>query len=162
MKQHPIYTHLFLTESGEVWSNKTKKFLKQRLHKNGYWTLSTKLEGRKSPAMCFKVHRLVAQTYLPNPKGLPQVNHIDGNKQNNHLSNLEWVTNKENYYHAKSLGLTATPPSRDNNPQSKLTTFQLESIAAEYKPHSREHGIRALSRKYGVAHSTLSRLVSKM
>jgi hypothetical protein len=51
------------------------------------------------------IHRLLAQHFLPNPRNKPQVNHIDGNKQNNCLSNLEWVTAKENAQHAARIGL---------------------------------------------------------
>lgn len=51
------------------------------------------------------VHRLVAKKYVRNPDNLPQVNHIDGNKLNNHADNLEWVSAKENMEHAASKGL---------------------------------------------------------
>ena len=55
------------------------------------------------------IHRLVAEAYIPNPKNKPQVNHIDGNKKNNHKSNLEWVSNSENIKHAYKLGIKNPP-----------------------------------------------------
>ena len=63
-----------------------------RLHKN---------DGGKA----FAVHRLVAKAFILNPNNLPQVNHMDGNKQNNNSDNLEWVTAKENIAHSFSTGL---------------------------------------------------------
>lgn len=52
-----------------------------------------------------RVHRLVAQAFIPNPENKPEINHIDGNKKNNSFSNLEWVTGEENREHFYYLGL---------------------------------------------------------
>ena len=70
--------------------------LKTQKDKKGYQRLRYTVNRKK---MCFKVHRLVAQAFIDNPDGLPQVNHIDGNKDNNAVNNLEWVTNQQNVIH---------------------------------------------------------------
>jgi hypothetical protein len=86
----------FLTNDGKLF-NKYKKELKTFI-KNGYKCL--KIKERH-----YYIHRLVALTYIPNPDNKPQVNHIDGNKLNNNLNNLEWVTVSEQGLHAYKIGL---------------------------------------------------------
>lgn len=66
----------------------------------------------------FKIHRLVAKAFIPNSYNVSQVNHIDGNKQNNCVNNLEWVTPKQNMQHAASNGLLRDV-SGNNNPNCK-------------------------------------------
>lgn len=74
------------------------------LDKDGY--VMTKL-CKNGIANFKRVHRLVAEAFIPNPENKPQVNHIDGNKQNNNIANLEWVSNRENMHHAFKTGLMA-------------------------------------------------------
>lgn len=72
------------------------------------------LSGRHT----FAVHRLVAETFIPNPENKPQVNHKDGSRLNNHVSNLEWVTCSENHLHAFATGLKCHKGSK--HPRSEL------------------------------------------
>lgn len=83
----------------------------QRIYKNGktkelknrvgvYYSVSLCKKGIKKS---YNVHRLVAETFLDQPDGKNEVNHIDGNKYNNNLSNLEWVSQKENLIHAMEI-----------------------------------------------------------
>ena len=81
------------------------------LCKNGYYYVDLQREGfkRKIP-----VHRLLALAFLPNPENKRTVNHIDGNKTNNSLSNLEWATDKENIQHAYDNSLNHQPRKTSN------------------------------------------------
>ena len=81
------------------WKN---RILNGSFDKNGYILV---LLYKNNKTQCKKVHRLVAQAFIPNIENKPQVNHIDGNKENNNVNNLEWVTNKENSIHAWKTGL---------------------------------------------------------
>lgn len=80
----------------------TTKIIKPRKNSNGYLIVGLHKNGiRKEVA----IQRLVAMTFIKNVKGKPEVNHIDGNKENNNVSNLEWVTHKENMEHARNNNL---------------------------------------------------------
>ena len=78
-----------ITEDGQVWSYKSNKFLKQQKDKDGYLKVSLCKEGKYKQ---FFIHRLVAIAFIPNIDNKPTVDHIDGDKTNNTISNLCWAT----------------------------------------------------------------------
>ena len=97
------YGALEVSDLGRVRSNlRDGRILKTQKDNKGYQRLRMTIRREKRS---FKLHRLVAQAFVPNPENKPQVNHIDGNKDNNAASNLEWVTNRENAQHAIRTGL---------------------------------------------------------
>lgn len=102
MKQHPKYQNLLVGEDGTIFSKITKRFLTPTIkNDSGYMVVYVSDVGKLQ-----RVHRLVAETFLQDSQffGL-DVNHIDGVKTNNHVTNLEWCTRSHNIIHAKELGL---------------------------------------------------------
>ena len=99
MKVIPGFPNYTICDKGVVKGTAIKA---QTLGKNGYRyvTLYHKNQGKK-----LYIHRLLAELYIPNPENKRTVNHIDGNKQNNCLTNLEWATDGENIKHAYDNGL---------------------------------------------------------
>lgn len=129
------------------------KVLKQYLNGNGYFRVSLNLEGKNKD---YFVHRLVAKYFVPNPYNKDKVNHKDGNKHNNHASNLEWVTSSENNKHAFETGLKApTIHYGKDNWNSKLNEDDIQWIRTHYIKGDREYGQCALSRKFGVSQSSI-------
>lgn len=106
MKDIKGYEGLYgITSCGKVWSYRRKKFLKPFNNGIGYLKINLYRDGKKKAVY---IHRLVAEAYIPNSDNLPQVNHIDGNKNHNFIKNLDWVTASENNQHAYDTGLHKT------------------------------------------------------
>ena len=100
LKEYPNYS---FSSKGRVKHTSTGTILKQQHRGSQYKFVSIRnLQGK---LVSKDVHRLIAQAFIPNPLNKPQVNHKDGNRINNNISNLEWVTAKENMRHAFDTGL---------------------------------------------------------
>lgn len=132
-----------ISNLGNVFSKRSKRLLKQTKSPTGYWTFATKIGGRQGTAHCFKVHRLVAMAFIPNPEGKPFVNHIDGCKTNNVVYNLEWVTHAENMAHAIYSGLMHS---------RNLTYEQVMEIKESKLPN------RELGKIYGICHTRIGKI----
>lgn len=140
-----------IRESGTI------KLLRQTPSNCGYYKVELYKNG-KSKMMY--VHRLVATAFIPNPDKKPQVNHIDGNKANNVLSNLEWASRRENQLHAIYHGLRTRSPmlgrTGSNNPSSKaILQYDLSgNFIREWC------GISEAARSLGISSSSISNCLS--
>ena len=125
--------------------------------KNGYACVN--LRSTNFTRLSVPIHRLVAEEFIPNPNGLPQVNHKDGNKLNNCVSNLEWVSSSDNVRHAVKNGLMRNhfhANYGEYNYNHKLSDSQVERIRDMYR-----NGIKspALSRLFGVSKGHVCKIV---
>ena len=114
---------------------------------NGHGYLAVKL-WKNGKCKQHYIHRLVAETFIPNPNNYPEINHIDGDKHNNVVSNLEWCNRKMNVQHSYDTGLK---PKGEKHFKHKLTENQVAEIrAARGKISQRE-----LANKYGVSQTLI-------
>lgn len=154
-----------ITEDGRVWSypkrikyksseytrNWKGRFLKPALGRDGYLLVSLS----KTKSTTLRIHRLVAKTYIPNPRMLPQVNHKNGIKTDNRLENLEWVTSQENVIHAVQHNLKAKGADNwnailDEEKVRKIRALVLEGVSKE-----------EIGRVFGVARTTVWHIVHR-
>ena len=122
------------------------KILSPKPGKNGYKTVTLQLNGYGKK---YLVHRLVAEAFIPNPEDKPYVNHIDADKTNNSVSNLEWATAAENIRHAYNNNLIHQNRGEDNV-QCKLSEEDVKWIKANVIKGDKEFGCKALAKKFGV------------
>jgi hypothetical protein len=101
MKDIPGFPGYKATVDGKIWSDKSRRFLRQYSEIGGYPKIDLSVSCKKIKC---KVHRLIAETFCEKPEGCNVVNHLDNTKTNNHASNLEWGTQSSNLRYAASQG----------------------------------------------------------
>jgi hypothetical protein len=116
--------YYLISSLGNVQTIKTGKLRKIQINEDGYLCLLFCVNHKRNIKY---IHILKAEAWIPNPLNLPEVNHIDGNKQNCDISNLEWCTRKHNVIHAYKTGLM-NPVHGEKSGQSKLTNIQVIEI----------------------------------
>ena len=131
-----------VTTDGDIYSKKTKKLMAYQIDKDGYKRFRFWI---KRKPFKIAVHRLVALLYIENPNCYPVINHKDGNKQNNHASNLEWCTIKYNTNHAQRLGLRTQEQFCKKIKQIDINTGTIICI---YKSITEASNINHISRQY--------------
>ena len=127
---------------------RNERILSGSLHKDGY--IFVTLHGKQVP-----LHRVIATVFCNRNVSCNEVNHIDGNKQNNFAYNLEWVTRSQNQQHAIDTGLQ---PKGLSKYTGKFTTEQREQIKREWDGGS--YSRRELAKKYGVSHTCINDIIN--
>ena len=128
MKDIPGWEGLYAcTTHGDIWSYRSDKFLSPSKNKRGYLHVTFTKDGKRYD---YRVNRLVAMTFLDNQNNLPQVNHIDGNKLNNNIDNLEWCSNSYNTKQAYDAGLYVSKKECPIRAIDKITktVYEFKSI----------------------------------
>lgn len=137
----------FVFDTGDIFNVATSRFVGNGTDSEGYRMLT--LREKPNKYMRPRVHRIVAELFIPNPDNLPQVNHIDCDKTNNAVSNLEWISNRDNTIHANRHGLY----------KRKLTLKDKKYIIDCYIPRDQEYGSVALGKRFGVNASYIRRII---
>lgn len=126
----PQFPNYRISNFGNIYSEHKNIVMSPKIDRYGY-----KCVGLYLPNHIVKhitVHRLVALAFIPNPMNKPQVNHINFNRQDNRVCNLEWVTSKENIHHTHNHGRNANIVGQ-NNPMAKLNPIEVWNIKFAYE-----------------------------
>ena len=140
------------TPTGQSWIKKGK-ILKPFKTKKGYLRCDLRVNGKRKNVA---VHRFVALAFIPNIENKPQINHKDGNKENNRVENLEWCSNSENQLHAFKNGL-----QKGNfcHPNSKLTLEEVLYIKNNCVVGSKKRGMQTMAKKFNVSTSSIKQIM---
>ena len=103
IREYPRNKNYLVSDDGKIYSKTKGKYLTPKINHDGYHRVQIWEDGK---CRFVSWHRIIAETFLPNPNNYNVVNHIDGDKQNNHVKNLEWCTQEKNIQHACRTGLS--------------------------------------------------------
>ena len=142
MQVHQVYTDYLIGPDGSVWRKDNGMEMSQHVTKSGYVDIVLTHEGKRYHRY---LHRLVAQVYVPNLNGYPEVNHLDGDKLNNKSVNLEWTTRKANQRHAATVLGKWKSLSKDQ----EFEALYIRSAGVDQA---------TIARKFNVSQSTISKL----
>ena len=131
-----------------------ERILKNQKDSNGYLYVRPSKNGK---LLIKSLHRMVAEAFLKLDKKRLQVNHIDGNKGNNNINNLEWCTPKENNIHAIKIGLHKGIKG-ENHPKAKLKEKDIIKIRKLYKNYNETYS--SIARQFNVARHTINRIIN--
>jgi len=166
-------TDYYVTENGDVYSNKFGELIKMKSSINnvGYLRIALTINNKLQ-----YVHRLVAEKFIPNPLNKKSINHKDGNRSNNHVnnlpvvehrddiktnchvSNLFWSTHADNNKHALKNGIRKLPKGIKHY-KSKLSINDVQWIRQYYIPRHPEFGSTSLAKKFNVSQTLISNIV---
>lgn len=152
------FENYYVSTTGRVYNTATSRFIGNKRSDNyEYRKVKLSKDGVKK---FIDVHRLVAEAFIPNPFNLRCVNHIDGNKANNCVENLEWCSYSENTRHAMRIGI-ANIKCGEESSFSKLTEKEVIEIRKSYVPYSRDFNYIKLAEKYGVSERAVRNCVKR-
>lgn len=141
-----------ISNKGRVYSHKTKTYLKPKRNENkktgsiGYWQVDLCVKQKHTYPF---IHRLVAEAFIDNPNNYNQVNHIDENRENNDVSNLEWCDSKYNLYYGSRIEKI----SYKNRERCKVGIVMIDKLNGEILETF--ECIADVERKYGYSHSNI-------
>ena len=146
----------YVNEQGDVFSTKSGNIKKLKACNVGAGYLKIQIWNNNKGKQIY-VHRLVAETFIPNLENKPEVNHKNGIKTDNRVQNLEWSTPKENMDHAKSTGLLNI--SGETHGRAKVTEKQVWQIKELYK--IKKYKQKELAKMFDISISSISLIVNK-
>lgn len=143
----------YVSNFGRVWSDASCRILTIFTTNIGYSRVNLTINGKCNAHL---LHRLVAKAFLPNLHNKSEVNHKDGNKSNNNINNLEWVTSSENKIHARDIGVLSIGTSR---PSAKVNEYIVQNILEDRFVNFLTQ--EKLSDKYNISRTAIRNIINR-